>query len=244
MKGKVLLAALLLPLWVWSQTSGEIKYEDKRNLHKRFTQEQEHLKEFVPQFRSHNMILRFSDSEALYAPDATDEIDPEQMEAGGRRMHFRQMRSEHKRYVNYKTGERVEQRGFMDKNFLISGEVEKYAWKMTAETKQVGQYLCHKSTYSDSLTNITAWFTMQIPVPLGPSYYGQLPGLILHVDINNGERTITAQEINLSNTTFGSIEKPSKGKEISQEEFDKIVQEKMKEMGGNRGGRMHFMRRN
>ena len=41
-----------------------------------------------------------------------------------------------------------------------------------------------------------------------------------------------------------NIEKPTKGKKVSQEEFEEIRREKMKEMremrGGNRGGGMHM----
>ena len=44
-------------------------------------------------------------------------------------------------------------------------------------------------------TIISAWIAMDIPVPAGPEFQGQLPGLILGLDINNGQIVYNAVEI-------------------------------------------------
>ena len=114
---------------------------------------------------------------------------------------------------------------------------------MTGDQKMVGDYLCQKATFSDSTENIVVWFTPMIPVSTGPSDYFGLPGLILHVDINEGERLITAQGIDLKSLEEGDIIRPTEGKNISSEDFAELRDKKMEEMQQERGGRGGFGRR-
>lgn len=85
---------------------------------------------------------------------------------------------------------------------------------------------------------ITAWYTLDIPVSQGPGEYWGLPGLIL--EVNAGKTSILCSKIILNAEEKEIIEAPTKGKEVSQEEYNAILTEKMKEMserfqGGNRG---------
>lgn len=87
---------------------------------------------------------------------------------------------------------------------------------------------------------ITAWYTPQIPVNQGPDVYWGLPGLIL--EINADRTTILCSKIILNPSEKETLKVPSKGKEVTQKEYDDIVKKKMEEMqamrgrGGNRGG--------
>ncbi|MEP5341187.1 MAG: GLPGLI family protein [Algibacter sp.] len=85
---------------------------------------------------------------------------------------------------------------------------------------------------------VVAWYTMQIPVNQGPGDYWGLPGLIL--EINAGKTTILCSKIVLNPTEKDNIKRPSKGKEVTKEEYNKIVKKKTEEMRENfrgRGGR-------
>ncbi|MCB0686040.1 MAG: GLPGLI family protein [Saprospiraceae bacterium] len=245
MKRLFLLSLFLLTLVLnmVAQNSGEIIYEETMDLHRRMTGDREQFKEFVPQFRTNKMILLFNDHEALYkaSEEQNDEVDAGN---GERRMRMRFMGAAGGiLWQDYMENQRIEERDFMDKKFLITGEPQSFAWKLTGESMEVGKYVCQKATFEDSTRQIVAWFTPMIPVPLGPGEFGQLPGLILHIDINDGERTITAQEINLKEIDQSLIIKPTKGKEVTQEEFRTIVRDKMKEMREQNGGRgFHMMR--
>ncbi len=75
---------------------------------------------------------------------------------------------------------------------------------------------------------ITAWYTMDIPINQGPDKYWGLPGLIL--EINEGNTTILCSKIVLNSKDKKEIKIPRKGKEVTQSEFDKISTEKMNEM--------------
>lgn len=89
---------------------------------------------------------------------------------------------------------------------------------------------------------ITAWYSPEIPVNQGPENYWGLPGLIL--EVNDGKTTILCSKIVLNSKDKVEIKAPTKGKEISQKEFDETVKKKMEEMremwrnnrGGGRGG--------
>ncbi|SEA50128.1 GLPGLI family protein [Bizionia paragorgiae] len=48
-------------------------------------------------------------------------------------------------YKNVKEGQFLQDQEFFGKQFLINDELEKLEWKMTGETKQIGQYMCMKA---------------------------------------------------------------------------------------------------
>jgi GLPGLI family protein len=70
-------------------------------------------------------------------------------------------------------------------------KVEK-TWKVTQESKKIGEYLCFKAIDIES-TNTKmkpiVWFTPQIPVSFGTLEYNGLPGLVILVEMHN--RTIS-----------------------------------------------------
>ncbi|MEM6724269.1 MAG: GLPGLI family protein, partial [Bacteroidota bacterium] len=92
-------------------------------------------------------------------------------------------------------------------------------------------YQCTSALLQDTSGTTIAWFTTEIPVPNGPASYSQLPGLILEVNIGDGQRVISATSIDLENTKADEIIKPTKGKVLTQAQFDATVEKKMKEMG-------------
>ncbi|MBK8502722.1 MAG: GLPGLI family protein [Saprospiraceae bacterium] len=238
MKNFFVLVLMLFAASLTAQVTGEIIYEETVDIHRRLTGDRAQFKEMMPQFRTDPMILLFDDHQAVYrAPQKKEEdIDVEQEGRGRMRMRFMGPAGGIL-WQNYAESKSIEERDFMDKKFLIKGESQSYMWKLTGESMQVGQYECQKATFEDSTQQVVAWFTPMIPVPLGPGEWGQLPGLILHVDINNGERTITAQEINLKPIDSNLIEEPQKGKEVTGAEFREIVRVKMEEMRAQNGGR-------
>lgn len=134
----------------------------------------------------------------------------------------------------------------MGKQFLIKDELPQYNWQLTDESKQIGQYTCHKAIYSrvvdarkfsagmkemeatkDTL-RVEAWFTPAIPVSHGPENYWGLPGLIL--ELKAGGVTMVCSKIVLNPKEEVVIERPKKGKEVTQAEFQAVQEEKMQEM--------------
>jgi GLPGLI family protein len=82
---------------------------------------------------------------------------------------------------------------------------------------------------------VTAWYTPQIPVNQGPDEYWGLPGLIL--EVNAGRTTILCSKIVINPQNKEDIQTPTKGKEVTRQEYNDIVKQKMEEMRENFGGR-------
>jgi len=141
------------------------------------------------------------------------------------------------------------------KVFLIKDALTNYEWKLEKETKMIGNHLCLKATAEAVLNNngnrfsrfsknsndkktaeteipkktkITAWYTPEIPVSNGPESYEGLPGLILQLDAGNMQ--ILCTKIILNPKEKADIVAPTKGKEVSQKEYEKITKEKLQEM--------------
>ena len=151
------------------------------------------------------------------------------------------------------------------KLFLIKDELEDLEWELGSETKNIGEYTCYKATMKREIEDIesgmsfngdkdlsidpdkepkmkeitiTAWYTPQISVNNGPGNYYGLPGLIL--EVNDGTETVICSKIVLNPEKKIDITEPTKGKVLTQEAYDKIMDKKMKEMeeqyNSDRGG--------
>ena len=84
---------------------------------------------------------------------------------------------------------------------------------------------------------VTAWYTPEIPVNQGPEGYWGLPGLIL--EVNDGKTVILCSKIVLNPKEKAVIKPSTKGKVVTQKEYDEIVVKKMeefREMNRARGG--------
>lgn len=132
------------------------------------------------------------------------------------------------------------------KRFLIKDELKNQDWKLTSETKNIGQYTCYKAIRSRELERMkfssednkekkekvtiktVAWYTPQIPISNGPAHYWGLPGLIL--EIQEGKQTIVCSEIVLNPSEKIVLKEPKKGKKVTQKEYDDINEKQQKEM--------------
>jgi GLPGLI family protein len=181
------------------------------------------------------MILYFTADASLYKndPSAKNEGGMVEDEDGGDGQHVRiQMDApDNRTYCDLKNSQRVDQRDFMDRKFLITTDLKSPDWKLTGNQKNILSYPCQEATRTKDDKKITVWFTTSIPVFTGPSSFCGLPGLVLEVNINDGDQVIIASTIKLNEVDATKIEKPKDGKKVTEEEFNKIRDDKMKEMG-------------
>ncbi|MBV7269498.1 GLPGLI family protein [Winogradskyella luteola] len=82
---------------------------------------------------------------------------------------------------------------------------------------------------------VVAWYTPQIPINQGPDDFWGLPGLILEVSADR--TTILCTKIVMNPEEKDNIEKPEKGEEVTQAEYNEIITKKMQEMREMYGGR-------
>lgn len=220
-----------------SQNQGLISYEQKTNLHRRINED---MKKMMPEFQTTRHELMFKENESLYRPvDEEDEMPG--ASGGGMVMRFR--RPETIIYRNHDLEYQVAQRSMFEKKYLVEDTLRIAAWKLGTESKTLLGHPCNKATLTtetkrDSLTiknQVTAWFTMDIYSPFGPETFGGLPGMILALDINDGEVVYTATSID-EKADLKELKPPAKGEKITGPEFQKMMDERMKEFQRNGRG--------
>lgn len=157
-------------------------------------------------------------------------------------------------YKNTKKNTFTDQKDVMGKVFLVKDKLKPLEWKLEPNTKYIGEYKCYKATFTreievvsrnsfsgaskvkddetikpqKKLQTVTAWYTPQIPVNNGPANYYGLPGLIL--ELNTGQQQIVCSKIVLNTKDKVEIKEPTKGKEINQADYEKIMEKKRNEM--------------
>ena len=73
-----------------------------------------------------------------------------------------------------------ETRSIQGVNYLVEDQFPEVIWNTAyADVDTLGKYICHKATAQYRGTTLVAYYTDDIPVPVGPSKFGGLPGLIV-----------------------------------------------------------------
>lgn len=222
-------------------TSGKITYEQVVQLEIKLDGEAAYMASMLPKERKSEKILWFNQEASLFENSIMVKTEDVMMNQGGANVTVRMAEPDNKVYTDLVNGVQTEQRDFMTRQFLIEDQPT-FQWKITGKQKMILDYPCMEATTGEAEKMVTAWFTPVIPVSTGPGIYGGLPGLILSIETNEGKNITTAVKIEPGDTGAGKILKPDKGRKVTREEFDKIVEEKMKEMGAQPGaGGQHIM---
>jgi GLPGLI family protein len=236
---------------------GEATYKSKRQIDVKLdstqmdTGMQQQVMEMLKKQFEKTHILTFNKEESIYKEEESlGAPNPQGMEmvmigGGGSDV----------LYKNIKEKRKTNQTETFSKLFLVKDDLKEHQWTLESETKNIGEYTCFKATMTREVEDvesgftlrteenddqhedeekkmktitITAWYTPQIPVSSGPAGYHGLPGLIL--ETNDGSQTIICSKIVINPKKSNDIVEPTKGKEVTQKEFDAIMEKKLKEM--------------
>lgn len=238
---KLILILIAIPVIGYSQkTEGTILFKETVKMDFELPEEMQAYADKLPKEHSSNKELLFSSKESLYRKAESDyEAGMEDYTSGGLKVKMiMDDGQDGKTYRNLRSNDVIQQQKFLGKQFLIKGEDVTADWKVLGEQKKILGYACIKAeTKSDSST-VTAWFCPQIPVSTGPMGFGGLPGMIMELSLNDGMLTVSAVKVS---DEVGEIEEPTKGKEVSREEYEEIVKERMGEMREGSGGHKGIM---
>jgi len=242
MKKILILAMTTIPSLSFSQNEGTVIYEESMQMEfNMMNSEKEEIKSMMPKSSTSFKQLLFTSSQSIYTNyENLEKEDNNQMNfttSEGNLVKIQMKQPDNIVYRDLENGILIDKRDFMGKNFIITEPLHNFEWKLSGETKTILDYTVQKATMEDSAGIVEAWFTAQIPVSIGPLDFGNLPGLILQLSLNDGKRLITASKIDLTSVDTDKLIAPKKGKDVSREEFDKIVKEKMKEMEEMYGGK-------
>ena len=233
----------------WSQTSGIVSYEEKMQIQIQMDNGNSQMMDAMPKVHTLKKVLYFTNDASLYETDKSGKVEQkmDQQEEGGPRIVIDMQVPDDKIYSDLKSNKRIELRDFMSRKFLIESDLNKSTWKFTGNQKKILGYPCQEAILQDTSKKVSVWFTPAIPVSTGPVGYGNLPGLILEASIDGGNVSIIANQVDLKTPDKDLLVKPKGGKKVTREEFNKIVEEKTKEMmgeGGPGGGNVIIKIRN
>jgi GLPGLI family protein len=206
----------------------------------------------IPRERKDKFELSFANNQSLWEALPDMEENNDFGDGGGNRIMMRFGGGDDLTYFNFETGKQVQQRELNSKNYIVEDSIEKLNWKLTGETKSILGHTVQKAKaerygnraimtmengemkrqMQPDTTIITAWIAMDIPVSAGPEFQGQLPGLILELDMNNGRIVYKALEIS-SKVNVSAIKEPKGGKHITAAEFNKQRDKEFEEMRRN-----------
>jgi GLPGLI family protein len=168
-------------------------------------------------------------------------------------------------YKNVKENKLIQSQEFYGKRFLVKDSLYKIEWTMGTESKKIGNYTCYKAkafvpntelkwysfSWSDlrktevkegdtkkpeeAMTIVEAWYSPQIPVSQGPAEFWGLPGLIL--EVSYGNTILLCTEVVIHKDKTEKINIPTKGEEITKNDYSETIKKRMQNFRNNRGGR-------
>lgn len=233
------LSAVAIVCFASAQTTGKIAYDEKVKLQIKLEGNgNEDMINSLPKERTLQKELYFTQDASFYQADKSKQKsqDIDQASDDGGHVMIKMKEPDDKVYCDLKNNKKIEQRDLMSRIFLIESDLKKMEWKITGNQKMILNYPCQEAVLKDTAKRVVAWFTSVIPVSTGPNGYANLPGLILAADIDSGRVMITAANIELKDFDAKIMVKPTEGKKVTKEQFEKIKEEKRKEMQEEFGG--------
>ena len=249
---KLTFILLLSACFSFSQNfQGKAYYMSKISVDKSFmdnprtAQYRGYMEKMLKQNTEKKYILEFNSTESMYKEQT--KLDVDDGRSGYNWMAQYVGDNIGKLYKNINDKVSINETEFMGRFFLLTDSLSDQRWKMTGESKKIGKYTCYKATYEKEIeestfsfgnweqnlnnqkkkmrkVNVVAWFTPEIPIATGPSWYGGLPGLIL--EINDDKSTVLCTKIVMNPTEKSKIKRPKKGKVIPTSDFLVLQDEK------------------
>ena len=248
------------------QKEGRVIYERTVQMQVNFAGMNDEIQHLIPRSRTDKFELIFGNNQSIYkqAEQEQEEETGFGGDGGGVQIRMVGQGTNDVIYSNLESGTRTELRELFEKKFIIDDSIRPLKWKMTGETKTILNHNCMKATATQtgprmtmSMENgkmerkevmdtsvIVAWFASDIPVSAGPSeFQGQLPGLILEMDIANGRQVFKAVDIK-GKADLAMIKEPTGKKHYTPEEFRKERDKMFQQMQQNGGGPGRVIRMN
>ena len=164
-----------------------------------------------------DFVLLFNEKQSYYSYPAKEDLSE-----GG----YSWQKDEYKIYRDFEKEKRTDIIAMLGKTYILEDSLKVPKWKVMNKIKEIAGYMCMMAVTEDTIKNqqITAWFADNIPVSAGPELYGGLPGMILELDINEGDIVITAKKVEMKAVTEDmNIPKKLKGKKVTEPQYNTLV---------------------
>jgi GLPGLI family protein len=120
----------------------------------------------------------------------------------------------------------IEQRLFLDNYFIVNKKQKDFKWELFKETKEILGYTCYKAVSKEvklingkeKTFNTIAWYAPALKYQVGPQDFGGLDGLILEL-VDKKRKYYCTEILSPDKMPMFILEKPTKGKVVTEEEF-------------------------
>lgn len=116
---------------------------------------------------------------------------------------FKRKRDEYgQQYFKDITTQKLKTREFIERNPFITEEpIPQIKWQvLSSGGKKIGKYTCQKASATFRGRTYEVWFTMEIPISIGPWKLQGLPGAILEAKSQDGKVAFETEEIHIPYT--------------------------------------------
>lgn len=146
--------------------------------------------------KTENAYLDISQDKSVFYSEnriKRDSIMQKAFQGGGGRMSINREQMEGLRSnINYsvekdKTTQKTYFKDRIGRDIYSYEEDRPLDWKISSETRKIGEYKVQKAETDFAGRKWTAWFTTDLPYQDGPYKFGGLPGLIVKVEDDKGE---------------------------------------------------------
>jgi GLPGLI family protein len=128
-------------------------------------------------------------------------------------------------YIDYSKNLLLYKKDYGPNLFILSDTVTTITWNKGAETKKILDYECKQAFGKFGGRDYEVWYTLDIPVSMGPHKLNGLPGMILEAkSIDNYVHFIAT---GYNKASEKKVEIPKIGKVVSWNQFTEMVIESM-----------------
>lgn len=140
---------------------------------------------------------------------------------------------DYKIYRNFEKETKTDVIGMLGKTYIVEDSLRIPTWKVMNKIKEIAGHMCMMAVTEDTLKGqkIAAWFANDLPVSGGPELYAGLPGMILELDVNDGDMVVTAIDIKMKPVAAEDINVPKKlkGRKIDDKQYATLVSDHIKD---------------
>ena len=232
MRIKLSILLILVSITLFSQVNLEIEYEF-RNVFDIANTKDQRSRDIYTKSNENRLYFELLSSEKESIFQKIDKVDNSQGRTGvsisftsGPGGVF------YKNLVDKLTVSKINYKGI---DFLINDSIKINNWILEKDKDKILGFEVRKAILkNNNSSHIEAWYAPELRIKNGPSNFDGLPGVILKLIISTEEESEINKQIYLATliklNDKVKIKKPTKGKNIFQSDFNKIVEEDNKKM--------------
>lgn len=205
-------------------TSGEILYERRTNLEKRYEgmEKNRWMRGDLKKPMVEEFMLYFTDSTALFKPILPEVPDEREWAT-----------MKNTSYQNLNSGILEQEFSFWGTKVYMKDSVKDKEWIITGNKREIAGYKCRQAMWeANDSTRIYAWYADELIASFGPETFNGLPGVMLGLAIEDGGVVYFAKEVKPLNTDIKKEAPKGKAKEYyTEEELRSLIRERFTDWG-------------